>query len=91
MNPTKNVVLSLFYASEQANSSQMWANSVFHLSRLPFSPSSSWGWSGGKADVSTEQCKSPFMAKMQPFVCKLLASMTSEHFLFELKDVAFCM
>jgi arginine/ornithine N-succinyltransferase beta subunit len=42
----------------------------------------------GTAD---KQGKSPFMAKMQPFIRRLSALQTSEHFLPETKDGAFCM
>jgi hypothetical protein len=43
---------------------------------------------GGKA---AKQRKGPFTAKNRPFIRRLSASQTSELFLPELKDVAFCM
>jgi hypothetical protein len=42
----------------------------------------------GKA---VKQGESPFMVKMRPFIRRLSASQTSEHFLPEVKDGAFCM
>jgi hypothetical protein len=61
------------------------------LTAATFSPTSRWGgWGavggGGKA---AKQGKSPFAAKIRPFICRLSASQTSEHFLPEIKDVAF--
>jgi hypothetical protein len=58
-----------------------------------FSPTPRWGgWvavgGGGKA---AKQGESHFMAKMRLFLRRLLTSQTSEHFLSEIKDVAFCM
>jgi hypothetical protein len=48
------------------------------------------GWvavgGGGKA---AKQGKSPFTAKKRPFIRRLPASQTSEHFLSYIKDVAF--
>ncbi len=41
---------------------------------------------GGKA---AKQGESPFTAKMRPFICRLSASQTFEHFLLEIKDVGF--
>ncbi len=58
---------------------------------------------GGKATIATapppqdlcdthsKQGESPLTAKMRPFIRRLSASQTSEHFLPEIKDVAFCM
>jgi hypothetical protein len=43
---------------------------------------------GGKA---AKQGKSPFTAKIQPFIRRLSASQTSELFMPEIKEVAFCM
>ncbi len=42
-------------------------------------------------DTHSKQGESPLTAKLQPFICRLSASHTSEHFLPEIKDVAFCM
>ncbi len=63
------------------------------LTAATFSPTSRWGgWvavgGGGKA---AKQGKSLFTAKIQPFIRRLSASKISEHFLPEIKDVAFCM
>ncbi len=68
-----------------------------HLMYIPsftaatFSPTSRWGgWvavgGGGKA---AKQGKSPFTAKIRPFICRLSASQASEHFLPYTKDVEF--
>ncbi len=40
---------------------------------------------------AAKQGKCPFTAKMRPFIRRLSASQTSEHFLLKLKDGAFCM
>jgi hypothetical protein len=40
---------------------------------------------------AAKQGKRPFTAKMQPFIRRLSASQTSEHFLHKIKDGAFCM
>jgi hypothetical protein len=50
------------------------------------------GRSGGRREtaVSTKQGKNLFTAKLRLFICCLSASQTSEHFLPEVKDVAFC-
>jgi hypothetical protein len=42
-------------------------------------------------DTHSKQGESPFTAKIWPFIRRLSASQTSEHFLPEIKDVAFCM
>jgi hypothetical protein len=65
---------------------------VYHLSRPQhFRPHpGGGGWvavgGGGKAAI---QGKSPFTAKIRPFICRLSASQTSEHFLPEIKNVGF--
>jgi hypothetical protein len=61
------------------------------LTAAAFSPTSRWeGWvavgGGGKA---AKQGENPFTAKMRPFICRLLASQASEHFLPEPKDLGF--
>jgi hypothetical protein len=61
------------------------------LTAATFSPTSRWGvWvavgGGGKA---AQEGKSPFAAKIRPFICRLSASQTSKIFLPEIKDVAF--
>jgi hypothetical protein len=45
---------------------------------------------GGEGKAA-QQGKSPFTAKIQPFIRRLLASQTSELFVPEIKDVAFSM
>jgi hypothetical protein len=42
---------------------------------------------GGKA---AKQSECPFTAKVQPFIQRLSISQTSEHFLPEVRNVAFC-
>jgi hypothetical protein len=73
----------------------MWAKGVDHLSLLPhFWPHPGGGGgvvAGGGWGKATKQGKSLFMAKMRQFIRQLLASLASEQFLPELKDVAFCM
>jgi hypothetical protein len=76
----------------------MWANNVFHLSwsihfcPLPSGEAGQERGAGGKPlYVSTKQGKNLFTAKTQPFIGQLSASQTSEHFLTEVKVVAFCM
>ncbi len=62
------------------------------LTAVAFSPTSRWegglGGSGGGGKAA-KQGESPFTAKMRPFICRLSASQTSEHFLPETKDVGF--
>ncbi len=48
-----------------------------------------FGGSGGGGKV-TKQGDSPFTAKMCLFINRLLVSQTSERFLLEVKNVAFC-
>jgi hypothetical protein len=48
------------------------------------------GGSGGWGGEAAKQGKSLFMAKIRRFICRLSASQISEHFLPEIKDVAFC-
>jgi hypothetical protein len=45
---------------------------------------------GGKAAVATKQSNNPVEAKTWPFICILSVSQTPEHFLTEVRDVAFC-
>ncbi len=66
---------------------------MYHLSGpLHFRPhpGGGGGGSGGWGEAA-KQGKSPFTAKIQPFIRRLSASQTSEFFLPEIKDVAFCM
>jgi hypothetical protein len=84
MHPSKNVILCLFYASEQAKvlKKSHWM-CIPSLTAAAFSPTSRWGgWvavgGGGKA---AKQGENPFTAKMRPFICRLSASQVSEHFL----------
>ncbi len=49
----------------------------------------SGGW-GGRWDRPARQSECPFTAKMCPFIHRLSVSQTSEHFLPEVKNVAFC-
>ncbi len=58
-----------------------------------FSPTSRWGGqvAVGGGWKAAKQGKSPFTAKIRLFIRLLSASQTSEHFLPEIKDVAFCM
>ncbi len=46
-----------------------------------------WQWGWGEA---TKQGESPFTAKIHPFNHRLSVSQTSERFLPEVKNVAFC-
>ena len=62
------------------------------LTAATFSPTSRWGgWvavgGGGKA---AKQSECPFTAKVRPFIQRLSISQTSEHFLPEVRNVAFC-
>jgi hypothetical protein len=66
-------------------------NSIDPFSRTPHfcpHPGGGLGGSGGWGKA-TEQGESPFTAKMRPFIRRLLASQTSQHFLLKIKDVAF--
>ncbi len=83
MYPSKNVNLCLLYASEQAKvlKKSYWL-CIPSLMATAFSPTSrQGGWvavgGGGKA---AKQGESPFTAKMRPFVCRVSASQSSEHF-----------
>jgi hypothetical protein len=65
--------------------------SIPSLMAAAFSPTSRWGgWvamgGGGKA---AKQGENPFTAKTRPFICRLPALQTSEHFLPFTKDVGF--
>ncbi len=79
-------IYAFFYASEQAIAWIMWANSTDHLSQLPHFPPHPGG--GGEP---LNRAKVPFTANIQSLIRRLLPSQASEHFLPELKDVAFCM
>jgi hypothetical protein len=45
---------------------------------------------GGRWDRPAQQSECPFTAKVRPFIQRLLTSQTSEHFLPEVRNVAFC-
>jgi hypothetical protein len=49
------------------------------------------GAKGGRWDWRAQQNECPFRAKIQPFIQRLSASQNSEHFLPEIKNVAFFM
>ncbi len=76
--PSKTVNLCLFYASEQAKV-QKRSHNVYTISHSLhiFAHIQVGGGGGGKA---AKQDISPFMAKIRPFICRLSASQTSEHF-----------
>jgi hypothetical protein len=61
------------------------------LTAAAFSPTSRWGGLGGSGGwgESAKQGKNLFTAKMRPFICRLPALQTSEHFLLFIKDVGF--
>jgi hypothetical protein len=48
------------------------------------------GGGGGKWDRPAQQSEHPFTTKMRPFIHRLSVSQTSERFLPEVKNVAFC-
>ncbi len=48
------------------------------------------GGGGGRWDRPAQQSDCPFTAKVQPFIWQLTAAQTSERFLPEVKNVAFC-
>jgi hypothetical protein len=73
----------------------MWVNSIDILSRPPQfhpHPGGGVGWQWGVGGEAAYHGKSLVTAKMRPFLCQLSASQTSpsEHFLHEIKYVAFC-
>jgi hypothetical protein len=85
MKPSKNVNLCLFYASEQAKvikkASTVDLYLISHgLSIFAHIQVGGLGGSGGGGKAA-KQGKSPFTAKMRPFIRRLSASQISEHFL----------
>ncbi len=88
MYPSKNLVLCLFYAAEQANAWKMWAAPL--LTAAAFLPISRWG--GRVAAAVGESRKTgwkSFHNKNMAVYFLIVGLTTSEHFLPELKDVAF--
>ncbi len=91
MYPSKNVILCLFHALKQAKVLKKL------LDEYPISHGSSifthiqvggLGGSGGGGKAA-KQGKNPFTAKTRPFICRLPALQTSEHFLPFTKEVGF--
>ncbi len=91
MFPSKNVNFCLFYASKQAKVLKKPTRCVSHLSRPQyFCPHPGGGLGGSRGwGKAAKQGKNPFTAKTRPFICRLPASQTSEHFLPFTKDVGF--
>ncbi len=90
LSTLQNVNLYLFYASEQTKVLKKVTSCISH-SRCIFTHiqvGGGWVAVGGRGKAA-KQGKSPFTAKIRPFIHQLLASQTSEHFLLEIKDVAF--
>ncbi len=97
--PSKNVILCLFCASEQAKVLKKSTKCEYHLSwPLNFCPQTPVrgrggrvrGGDGGKAAVATTQSQNQVAEKMRPFIHRLSVSQISERFLPEIKNVEFC-
>jgi hypothetical protein len=83
MYPSKNVILCLLYASKQVKVLKKATGCVSPLSlQQHFHPHPVGG-------IAAKQVKNPFTAKTRPFICRLPALQTSEHFLPFTKDVLF--
>jgi hypothetical protein len=82
MYPSKNVILCL--KTGQSPKKSYWM-SIPSLTAAAFSPTSRWGvgWQWGAGGKPLDR------AKTRPFICRLPALQTSEHFLPFTKDVGF--